>query len=606
MAAKVLIAHGDTHSLERAVRDLTVAGFEVVATPDGGDAFARFFEVQPDVVICSENLPVLDGRSFGNMIRSQAPSVPVVLLVTEESAAAAADADADDGGGGGGAGFLILPDPLDVHALLAVVPGVEPESPAPHDEPGPAPPSPVEPETASKLHETLRKFQREGNLLALLDDPGMERLASLAELQDRDPDDRVIREGDAFDGFYLVVEGAVRVTLAERGDEEVARLGDGEFFGEMAMLSEQPRSASVWTCGPTKLLFFERDAVLVLLDDYPGLREVLGGVALQRAEENLFQALSGDDGVQTSLSELLEGIEETDDTEKARQDEAGAAPGRVEKPRRPTLPTRPELASMVSGGKMELRMWWQTARLFSLRHQFESGLILGAIGGMAIMATMMALFTDRAPESRVAVMPDAGVTPTKAGSAGDEVPDEPTDGDEPAEKAAAGGKETIGGVRGERGGESKPVLKGQADEKPGADEAGSASETDRPRGPPSQRRKALRKRFFELYEERSFVSAAGAGKMMQRHFDLDWEAEFTLAQAQRRAGYKAAALTSYLAFAEKHPKNVYADDAQFYAAEILVSGGKNERAVELYRAIIVNPKTNLKARAEKALAKVQP
>jgi two-component system alkaline phosphatase synthesis response regulator PhoP len=107
MPHKVLIAHGDTHVLERVVRDLTVAGFEVIATPDGGDAFARFFEEKPDLVICSEALPVLDGRSFCSMIRSQEPETPVVLLVP-------------DGTRQEGDEALVLPEPLDIAELRRV------------------------------------------------------------------------------------------------------------------------------------------------------------------------------------------------------------------------------------------------------------------------------------------------------------------------------------------------------------------------------------------------------------------------------------------------------------------------------------------------------
>jgi len=76
MPGKVLIALGDPSQLNEAVEGLLGAGYEVVATPDGGDAFARFFEEEPDLVICSAALPVLDGRSFARMICSQAPSIP--------------------------------------------------------------------------------------------------------------------------------------------------------------------------------------------------------------------------------------------------------------------------------------------------------------------------------------------------------------------------------------------------------------------------------------------------------------------------------------------------------------------------------------------------
>jgi putative ABC transport system ATP-binding protein len=54
----------------------------------------------------------------------------------------------------------------------------------------------------------------------------------------------VIREGDAGDKFYLIREGTVSV---RRGNQEVAVLSDGNFFGELALMYGQPRNATVVT-----------------------------------------------------------------------------------------------------------------------------------------------------------------------------------------------------------------------------------------------------------------------------------------------------------------------------------------------------------------------
>jgi len=54
--------------------------------------------------------------------------------------------------------------------------------------------------------------------------------------------DPIVRQGEKAVGFYLVVEGKVEV---EKSGKTVATLGPGQFFGEMALLDEQPRTASV-------------------------------------------------------------------------------------------------------------------------------------------------------------------------------------------------------------------------------------------------------------------------------------------------------------------------------------------------------------------------
>ncbi|HVB18059.1 MAG TPA: ATP-binding cassette domain-containing protein [Stellaceae bacterium] len=61
------------------------------------------------------------------------------------------------------------------------------------------------------------------------------------------PGEAVIREGEIGHELFLVSEGEVRI---ERGTSEVARLGPGEFFGELALMSGMPRNASVIAAAP--------------------------------------------------------------------------------------------------------------------------------------------------------------------------------------------------------------------------------------------------------------------------------------------------------------------------------------------------------------------
>jgi CRP-like cAMP-binding protein len=62
----------------------------------------------------------------------------------------------------------------------------------------------------------------------------------------------VVSKGDPEDGFYLIFEGAAEV----RSDGRIlSRLGPGQFFGEMSILDNQPRSADVVTVEPSPILF---------------------------------------------------------------------------------------------------------------------------------------------------------------------------------------------------------------------------------------------------------------------------------------------------------------------------------------------------------------
>ncbi|MFH1726007.1 MAG: cyclic nucleotide-binding domain-containing protein [Elusimicrobiota bacterium] len=67
--------------------------------------------------------------------------------------------------------------------------------------------------------------------------------------------ERVCKQGDRGDAFYVVRDGAVSVRVRSRLllTREVARLGAGEFFGETALLTDDPRNATVVCAAPTRL-----------------------------------------------------------------------------------------------------------------------------------------------------------------------------------------------------------------------------------------------------------------------------------------------------------------------------------------------------------------
>jgi hypothetical protein len=95
--------------------------------------------------------------------------------------------------------------------------------------------------------------------LATLPQPVLERLASQLGRVEVGPGTAVVRVGEAGDRFYLVAEGELAVDVA---GAEPRRLGPGDYFGEIALLHDVPRTATVTALAKTELRALERDDFL--------------------------------------------------------------------------------------------------------------------------------------------------------------------------------------------------------------------------------------------------------------------------------------------------------------------------------------------------------
>jgi ATP-binding cassette subfamily B protein len=90
-------------------------------------------------------------------------------------------------------------------------------------------------------------------------------------------DREVVREGDPGDRFYLIARGAVSISVQQPDGTQhrVALLRDGDHFGEIALLHNLPRMATVRTTCPTILLSLQQRQFLELVEGAPGLRDAL-------------------------------------------------------------------------------------------------------------------------------------------------------------------------------------------------------------------------------------------------------------------------------------------------------------------------------------------
>jgi CRP/FNR family cyclic AMP-dependent transcriptional regulator len=88
-------------------------------------------------------------------------------------------------------------------------------------------------------------------LFAGLPKRGLRALARISALADKPKGAEVVKEGAKGSAFFAILEGKVRVV---RRGRTVARLGPGDFFGEMSLFDDTPRTASVLTEEPSRFL----------------------------------------------------------------------------------------------------------------------------------------------------------------------------------------------------------------------------------------------------------------------------------------------------------------------------------------------------------------
>jgi ATP-binding cassette subfamily B protein len=128
---------------------------------------------------------------------------------------------------------------------------------------------------------------------------GREALASLAKrlrLERFDAGEEVVRGGEPGDRLFVIGHGEAEVLIGEGdGARRVSSLGEGDYFGESALLTGEPRAATVRTTVPSDLYSLEREDFVSLLQGHPDIRRSVEETLAARrgALETLMAKMSG-------------------------------------------------------------------------------------------------------------------------------------------------------------------------------------------------------------------------------------------------------------------------------------------------------------------------
>lgn len=133
----------------------------------------------------------------------------------------------------------------------------------------------------------LAKQLKKVSILGALSQNQLRTLANWTEVVTYNEGETVVKRGDKGNGVYLILEGAAEV---RRGSRKLARLGEGQMFGEMSLFDDEPRSADVVTVAPSKFAVLQKWEFWGFAAGQPGV--VLGILAemsrrLRAADEAL-------------------------------------------------------------------------------------------------------------------------------------------------------------------------------------------------------------------------------------------------------------------------------------------------------------------------------
>ena len=96
----------------------------------------------------------------------------------------------------------------------------------------------------------------------------LDLIARAGRIVERSVGDVIVEEGASGVGFHLIVGGSAEVT---RGGRKISELGAGDYFGEVSLIDEGPRSATVTATSPIKMVVLTPWEFRPLLNSHPSI-----------------------------------------------------------------------------------------------------------------------------------------------------------------------------------------------------------------------------------------------------------------------------------------------------------------------------------------------
>ncbi|KAJ1498784.1 hypothetical protein HMI55_004751, partial [Coelomomyces lativittatus] len=197
--------------------------------------------------------------------------------------------------------------------LLSILPSPSASSPSEY----PISPADSQILPSTLTHEFRCSLQRHPMFCDLMQSPSFfHDLIHLVSCRSVNVGDTLIKAGEPGKAMFFVVKGQVAVTTKD-GETVLAVLGPGQFFGEMALMLNSPRVATVTCIEKAILLVLQQSNLSNLFERYPNLKVQFGTITLSRLKtlkkhhlsiEELVKGISGFNiGIEKSQESLDEG-----------------------------------------------------------------------------------------------------------------------------------------------------------------------------------------------------------------------------------------------------------------------------------------------------------
>ncbi|MGH1366294.1 MAG: cyclic nucleotide-binding domain-containing protein [Calditrichia bacterium] len=116
---------------------------------------------------------------------------------------------------------------------------------------------------------------------------GIDFIVERLKFKPYDGEELICQAGDPGDKMYIVINGEVKVVVSSDGGEEkvIAYLATGDYFGEMSLLTGEPRSASVVTTKTSEMFVLNKNDFDVIIEKFPSITLSMSKIMSQRLRE---------------------------------------------------------------------------------------------------------------------------------------------------------------------------------------------------------------------------------------------------------------------------------------------------------------------------------